>query len=68
MNTRAFNAMKCPGQVIINSGTCHTKKIVEAEHTFKAMEKEKIAVMEKKGIEKVVRIESNARKKKNLGP
>jgi hypothetical protein len=68
MITRASNATKRPGQVVINSGTHRPKEVVQAERTSRAAEKEKIAAAEKEGIDEVARIENDARKKKGLGP
>lgn len=68
MITRASNATKRPGQVVVNSGTRRPKEVVEAERASKAAEKEKIAATEKEGVEEVARIENDARKKKDLGP
>jgi hypothetical protein len=68
MITRASNANKRPGQVVINSGTRRPKEVVQAERTSRAEEKEKKAIAEEEGIQEVARIENDARKKKNLGP
>ncbi|KAF8488564.1 hypothetical protein F5888DRAFT_1910766 [Russula emetica] len=68
MITRASNANKRPGQVVINSGSRRPKEVVQAERTSRAEEKEKKVVAEEEGIQEVARIENDARKKKNLGP
>jgi hypothetical protein len=68
MITRASNAKKHPGQVVINSGTRYPKEVVQAECASKATEKEKIATMEKEGIQEVARFENDSRKKKDQGP
>ncbi|KAF8504754.1 hypothetical protein F5888DRAFT_1853265 [Russula emetica] len=66
--TKASNANKRPGQVVINSGSRRPKEVVQAERTSRAEEKEKKVVAEEEGIQEVARIENDARKKKNLGP
>jgi hypothetical protein len=66
MNTRASNANKHPGQVVLNSGTCHPREVVRAQHTSRAAEKEQLATVQEEGIQDVARIENNARKAKNL--
>jgi hypothetical protein len=66
MITRAANANKRPGQVVIDSGTRRPKEVVQAERTSKAAEKERIATAQEEGIEEVAQIENDARKKKDL--
>jgi hypothetical protein len=68
MITRASNAKKHPGQVLINSGTRRPKEVVQAERASRAAEKEKTATTEKEGILEVARFENSARKKKDRGP
>lgn len=69
MITRATNANKHPGKVVINSGKVRrSKEVVQAERTSRAAEKKKIEDAEKEGIEEVARIENEARKKKGLRP
>ncbi|KAH9960217.1 hypothetical protein BJV74DRAFT_799902 [Russula compacta] len=66
MITRATNANKHPGRVVINTGrVCHPREVVQAEHTSRAAEKEKIAATEKEGIDEVARLKMT-RKKKGL--
>lgn len=67
MMTRATNATKHPGQVVVNSGSRRPKGVVLAERTSRAAEKEKLAAAQEEGVNEVARIENNARKKKALG-
>jgi hypothetical protein len=66
MITRATNAQKHPGQVVINSGTRRPKEVVQAERATKAAENERIAAAQEDGIEEVARIENEARNKKGV--
>jgi hypothetical protein len=68
MMTRATNAIKHPGQVVINSSSRRPKGVVQAERTSRAAEKERLAAVQEEGINEVAQIENNARKKKALGP
>jgi hypothetical protein len=68
MMTRATNAKKHPGEVVINSNSRRPKGVVQAERTSRAAEKERLAAVQEEGINDVARIENNARMKKALGP
>jgi hypothetical protein len=62
--TRATNAKKRPGQVVIDSNrTRRSNAVVQAERTSKAAEQEKLATAQEEGIKDVARIEKDARKK-----
>ena len=63
MITRAANADKHPGDVHRLSGIRRPKEVVAAERAAKAAAKEKAAAAKEIGIQKVARIENNARKK-----
>ena len=66
MITRASNAKKHPGQVVINSSTRRPREVVQAERNYKAAEQEKIAAAREQGINEVAQIENDVREKKNI--
>jgi hypothetical protein len=65
MITRATNATKHPGRIMIDRGTRRSKEVVLAERASRAAEKKKTATAEQKGINEVARIEDDSRKKKD---
>jgi acetyl-CoA carboxylase carboxyltransferase component len=63
MITRPSNANKHPGDIQRLSGARRPKEVVAAERTAKAAVKEKAAAAKESAIQKVARIENDARKK-----
>lgn len=66
MNTRAANAKKHPGKVVLDSSTRRPKEVVQAERASKAAEKERTAAIQEEGIKEVAAIENDSRKKKYI--
>lgn len=65
MLTRATNAKKHPGKIVLDSSTRRPKEVVRAERMSKVAEKERIQAAQEEGIKEVAQIENDARKKKH---